>query len=585
MSQVVTVADTVFSALSDESRREVAQFILQIDDLPGYAAYTICNPNGKWRSPCLEKPGEYGAVPTPYRLSYVLLKQMGRLEDPNSVRECEPGLPSVHLPDGEARTAAYLDKSFVLSGKKVDEVAREHDPDAVGGLGTKMYGTRTFQISGQEVHELASTLRYVTDKMLPKSFFKSVYWSFHEGDWLQYCSTLRSVPLCALGDAGHPVAVAVEEALSKRTRELQEIISSFPADGDVDSLDEARQDEQKYRLSMEYVQSELKRELDYRRTAFNRALPEQVLKTQDKGGFVPSEAEDQLKRVMALSLTELTSHCVQCIKGYLYVDGRGECWNQIVEKTPQPITIVSAAGIDFCTPTTTMIEGPKYFNVVGDESTKISERLKGFCPGGEEALYRRVKGLYRLIYRAFQIQGTRNVGLLPLGLGVFLSNVDRDIVGRVVEIYFSAQFDLLCEDSFGFDTVWLNAARYGKVATELVQSGRFAFKVNFVVHSKDAKFLAVELAKARRHAGMLNPSDAIAVMQGQIGYYWEKGRQDRYVGEEDLAATSTMVLQHVNIAPKLELEHVVDDEDMPGTPQQWCPVTEPLGYDHFETQA
>eukprot|EP00760_Papus_ankaliazontas_P010351 PhM_4_TR14261/c0_g1_i3/m.59699 len=584
MSQVVTVADTVFSALSDESRREVAQFILQIDDLPGYAAYTICNPNGKWRSPCLEKPGEYGAVPTPYRLSYVLLKQMGRLEDPNSVRECEPGLPSVHLPDGEARTAAYLDKSFVLSGKKVDEVAREHDPDAVGGLGTKMYGTRTFQISGQEVHELASTLRYVTDKMLPKSFFKSVYWSFHEGDWLQYCSTLRSVPLCALGDAGHPNVDSLERALRSRLREIDEKLEKRDT-LDPDDLDETLQDEEKYRGAVKYLESDKRREMDLRRRALTSSLRQSVLEAQDKGGFNNLTAEHDLDQTLALCLCELASHCVQCIKGYLYVDGRGECWNQIVEKTPQPITIVSATGIDFCTPTTTMIEGPKYFNVVGDESTKISERLKGFCPGGEEALYRRVKGLYRLIYRAFQIQGTRNVGLLPLGLGVFLSNVDRDIVGRVVEIYFSAQFDLLCEDSFGFDTVWLNAARYGKVATELVQSGRFAFKVNFVVHSKDAKFLAVELAKARRHAGMLNPSDAIAVMQGQIGYYWEKGRQDRYVGEEDLAATSTMVLQHVNIAPKLELEHVVDDEDMPGTPQQWCPVTEPLGYDHFETQA
>ena len=574
------VDGALVSAIDEASLKDCSSVLSTLESLPSYANYTTTNPNGTWKANKLEREGHYGAIPQHYRLTYTFLKQIGRQLDEKNVQQLEVGVPNIVLP--EDRTNLLTDTTITLSGKKIDDVAREFAFDGSpvqGGLGTKMYGTRSFTISGKEIIDLTQTLRYVTDKTLPKSFYASLLWSFSEGDWIRYCSIFRTVAIGDLGNAEGSAVIDARRALANRLKELTEKLSRPYANRDEE--DEDKQDLEKYQTNYNYLNSEKRKEMDMRRRTLNENLRRSVPLSQDKCGFSSLTFNESFEKTMALSLTELSSHITHSIKGYLFVDGRGENWNQLCERTPQPITFVSATGIDFCTPTTTVLEGKKYFCDRGDDCV-ISERFKGWLPEGQKDLYERIKGLYRLIYRAFQIQRTKNPVLLALGLGVFLQNVDNDIRDSVVEMYFRAQFDLLCENNYGFQCVWLNAARYTKVAQDLVQSGRFKFKCNFVVHGKDCKFLVVELAKMKRCAGYLNPSDVIAVMQGLVGYYWEIGRQDRYVGEEDLTATSTIILQHHNIAPETELESVVDDEDMPGTPDQWCPVKEPHDYSYFE---
>jgi hypothetical protein len=87
---------------------------------------------------------------------------------------------------------------------------------------------------------------------------------------------------------------------------------------------------------------------------------------------------------------------------------------------------------------------------------------------------------------------------------------------------------------------------------------------SIIFHPKDVKFLAVKLSTyyteqpppsdtLPKKVGILNPSDAIAVVLGLIGYYWEHGYGDGYVGEEDMIATSTHILANIAVIRKSEL--------------------------------
>lgn len=331
-------------------------------------------------------------------------------------------------------------------------------------------------------------------------------------------------------------------------------------------------------------------QLCYRRVRVTEGMKSFLLSSYDSGGFDEHGAQADLGKTLSASLTELSTHAVTSIKGYIFVDGKSDAIiNQICERYSQPICFVSASGLDFCTRTTTLLESRKYFVDQG-ETEPIQSRFRGFLPHGENDLRDRIRSLYRLIFQSFAIQGCKNICLLPLGLGVFLENVDRALVPRVVEIYLEAQLGLLCGKEaveYGFDNVWFNPGRFGRELTNLVTATpqRFRFQPTLIIHKADNKFLAVELARRNMCGGMLNPSDCIAVMQGRVGYYWETGRQSRYVGEEDLAATSTILLQHYNVSPALTLQQIFDSTDAPsklGTRKSWVPALSPHGFSHFQ---
>ena len=81
-----------------------------------------------------------------------------------------------------------------------------------------------------------------------------------------------------------------------------------------------------------------------------------------------------------------------------------------------------------------------------------------------------------------------------------------------------------------------------------------------MIHRKNGKYLAQQLAKAGLKTGLLNPSDCIAMLQGRMGYWWEVGRGSRYVGEEDIAATSTAVLMQSNITDLYDSDRIDQHE-------------------------
>ena len=152
------------------------------------------------------------------------------------------------------------------------------------------------------------------------------------------------------------------------------------------------------------------------------------------------------------------------------------------------------------------------------------------------------------------------MSVLPLGLGVFTTNLQQKLKKELMEIYFKVQYELLAEHDWGFENYYINPQQFSPQARRLLDKGlhegndynnytdRLHLRCNIIFHNKDAKFLATQLASEGKAPSFLNPSDSQAVMQGFLGMYWEKGRSFNYVGEEDWAATSTGVLASFKVA-------------------------------------
>lgn len=243
--------------------------------------------------------------------------------------------------------------------------------------------------------------------------------------------------------------------------------------------------------------------------------------------------------------------------------------NQLCEKTQHPVVFLCTPGVDFMYPLNTEVECKRYF--VHDPTRHGAEGCtyrgwSDWLPQGKESFHKRIKAMYHTIFSAAQAQGVRNPSTLPLGLGMFLSNLEVDrggskvILDDVKALYFRVQFELLSEADWGFENYFLNPQQFYFLAIDELknglaeggpynnpQEGRY-FRCSVVLHDRDAKFLAQQLAFKEMAPAFLNPSDSQAILHGMLGMFWEVGRGYNYVGEEDWAATSTGTLASLPVS-------------------------------------
>eukprot|EP01062_Namystynia_karyoxenos_P012325 TRINITY_DN1442_c0_g2_i2.p1 TRINITY_DN1442_c0_g2~~TRINITY_DN1442_c0_g2_i2.p1 ORF type:complete len:3758 (+),score=972.48 TRINITY_DN1442_c0_g2_i2:1382-11275(+) len=296
-----------------------------------------------------------------------------------------------------------------------------------------------------------------------------------------------------------------------------------------------------------------------------------VLRNPGWWGF---RSAHEARLVFDKSPMEISTEMCISQKGYFLTggskraDGRDWGHNQLCPKSVTPAVFLSAPGLDFGNPLPCAAEGPKYFEREdrgpAAQHYMPHEGWTRFRTNGEEGLLKRVKTLYRVIFLSAQQQGVRNMSMLPLGLGVFLMQLDRPqyshLKDKVVDCYFKAQFELLSETDWGFETYYINAQRFRQRAEAILSqevgpmkdyncpTEDLFLRCNIVFHNRDAKFLCHVLATRGVSSAFLNPSDSQAMIHGVLGMYWETGRADNYVGEEDWAATTTGVLGNFNIA-------------------------------------
>ncbi|KAJ9463970.1 hypothetical protein DIPPA_05499 [Diplonema papillatum] len=433
-----------------------------------------------------------------------------------------------------------------------------------------LYGTKSFSITAARIAELEKTTRVALGAGLPVLFYAALCRLTTHEHHISFFSYLRSVPLeqMAVPKDWDLLAAFEQEKNEEHRKKLAQLT------GDLEKL-AAEEEEQSGGSGDRDVSATVRRMLWDRSLSEiavkNSAAHVQYLTNRGAGAPItrsarvwdeflravranPAEygytSKEALDETLRQALTELcTSVCVSQ-HGYYFVDGAASSgtMNMIHPPTRDTVVFLSAPGLDFCTNSATRREMPKYFkrNPESAGDAPLRELWKGFTATGEADLRKRVKNLYKVIFASARLQGARNLSMLPMGLGVFLTHVNGADQDCVKKAYFCAQYELLSEEGWGFDTYWLNPAQHRTLAEQLlregVATGEYDFKCNVVLHNRDAKFLAVELAKEGLKPAVLNPSDCIAVMQGLIGYYWELGRGNRYVGEEDFAATSTGIL-------------------------------------------
>jgi hypothetical protein len=297
---------------------------------------------------------------------------------------------------------------------------------------------------------------------------------------------------------------------------------------------------------------------------------------------VPSLRSIISDNMSGLTLEELSSYIVRYTKAKILASSAGVFYS----RSPD-ISIISAAAIDFDKGDTN-----KYFSDPGSDGMIHSwKAYDGDFNWGRDRFRSRIRSIYSLIFRACVDNGVDTCVFLPIGLGVFLPKFkfyDARIVEDVIYDYFDISFNML--ENIQLETYYLNIggpnnhpiahkvlAKYigredlgdrivlgfrhddmTKSANNIIyqeivnaadlffHSDEYYIKTPIKFIHKDVVCVGQQLAIEGKKVALLNASDMIAVVQGRLGYWWETGVGDRFVGEEYLAAFTTMLTSCYN---------------------------------------
>ena len=489
-----------------------------------------------------------------YRLrpAVTMLRLLGRELDGKQLID---GLPDVVLskPLSEIAISSSGDTITIDSKSMAETLSVMKSCDDEASIGEtnplEIWGDKKFEITIKEIIKLEQSGRIVCDtNIFPTDFYIAL--AKQTTKHISYYSDRRIQPIksCGTPERAAEILKLLDEC-AKRTEEALQRIGPRKDENDDDYEELCYQfDKNSGRLKrvIQSLNEDPKKiaSIDSEHQQFISSVLENPLEY----GFKDSA---HCETALQCSLNEFSSSVCQTQKGYFMVDGHSDSYNQLCEKTPVPVTFLSAAGIDFCTEMSTIVEGDKYFTKSETWTTEdpLHKRYSGWKEGGAADFYERVLILYKCIFKSAQLQGVTHPCVLPMGLGVFLENVPECCRSEVKAAYFKAQLSLLTE-SWGFTCYCINSGPPSLVQffKDLISEFDCSkLKCPIILHSRDVKFLAVSLASFSMSSGYLNPSDAIAVLQGVIGYYWEVGKGSCYVGEEDFAATSTATLSRVNV--------------------------------------
>eukprot|EP00755_Sulcionema_specki_P029397 Sspe_Gene.17865::Locus_6384_Transcript_2_2_Confidence_0.500_Length_10291::g.17865::m.17865 len=468
-------------------------------------------------------------------------------------------------------------------GKIKQWVLSSADPN--GPPACEIYGRERFAITIKELQQLERTTRFALSSDIPAPFFSELVRFISKDPKRQrFFELRRSVPLEQIGqrdkweeqrdellrtyeERKYRADENISKFLKQRNKLLHELATLHKVEriteicGSLEEVDYRLDDQRVIARNSEIKISDIRdggRDNQIIAEAFEEFIQE-VRKAPSKYGFSDGGGENL---VLKKALTELCTGVCLSQKGYFFVDGRSPGFdaedegmkgdhNQLTGKTRQTITFLSSPGLDFCDPSTTALEAKKYFRYAKNVRSGESP-WRGFKQGAWRDLLYRLRRLYEVIFRSCKYHSVRNPSMLPMGLGVFLYNVHKSDQEDVKRAYFTAQWQLLAEYDWGFHNYFLNAGPHRGTALATLEKeiteGRPP-RCNVIIHDRDVKFLAVEMAKTDSFLGpaMLNPSDCASLCLGLMGYFWEWGRQENYVGEEDFCCTGTGTLALVSI--------------------------------------
>lgn len=195
---------------------------------------------------------------------------------------------------------------------------------------------------------------------------------------------------------------------------------------------------------------------------------------------------------------------------------------------PPPVWCVSAPGINF-----------KYSRQ--DMSTFMEQRVP---PVPNATGRRRMRVLWHSILSAFQRGNVKVPVLMAIGCGAF-----RGAIMDVAKYYAEALKDCLDRDSYGFQAVVVSLVdAEHHMYFERVFASTTSTHPPVLLSRRGMIGIALALTQNCYRCGILNPSDAQAVLQGSMGMYW-LGKD--IAVEELLAVQTTLLFQHRDLNPDL----------------------------------
>eukprot|EP00906_Rhabdomonas_costata_P037856 RCo053411 len=230
------------------------------------------------------------------------------------------------------------------------------------------------------------------------------------------------------------------------------------------------------------------------------------------------------------SLAELsTQMCVAC-PGYFLVNDNF----QITAKATKPILFLGAVAINMRSGSSAPDELAKYF---------FSSNPR-FIPNRREELKKRVKQMYQLLFKACKDFHVTHPVIAPIGGYKSVSNIEKH---SVLALYQEALFELLDEQDYGFEVVFLNSGNSSPwIAESVLHKGHYKLKCKLVHHQKDSRALTALVAE-KYNTAFLYESDFVVTMQGCAGNRWAKGERDEFSVCEALCCSSTSILARSSI--------------------------------------
>ena len=488
------------------------------------------------------------------RPAHVLLSLLGRTSDR---REIEPGVHHIELlPKLGSRVD---DKTEVIINHEIiDSISRdEHNSgfsldadfgDLEGPTAADIYGTEEFKITIAELKRLSRSTFTNIASQIPRRFLSELVEFTSVPEYQLFWSVHRATPLIDIGTEAeeNKLQRILEGELLSLTMTLQRLSKEHSKKDLAKDMYEYLIKEKKTKAQLTAVcNDELMTSPLFKKF---QGWRRHVLQSSHMLGFPsPTDAKATLDQTLA----EISTAICVSQQGYFLVDGCDGSHNQLAKCTPQPVTFLTATAIDFRKPLPTIREASRYFKRPPQPSYVPGyEGWCGFRPYAQNMLKERIKETYRVILKCAKHHGARNLSMLPMGLGIFLTNIHENDKNCVKQSYFLAQYEVLCEQDWGIEAYYLNpgppdARRIAIKTLETMLGGKGTkelLRCDIIFHSCDAKYLAMELAKRCQSAAMLNPADCASVIMGLMGPFWETGRTIHYSGEEDLVAHSTAVL-------------------------------------------
>ena len=149
----------------------------------------------------------------------------------------------------------------------------------------------------------------------------------------------------------------------------------------------------------------------------------------------------------------------------------------------------------------------------------------------------RLQNIYKLALAAAQQRGTRVACVEPL--------LPRSAVAtqpqaqHTVLLHMHALADLLAEEDFGFERVYVASHDVPTDITRRAFSDRKSIATEVVVHALDSRQLALSLTPL---CALLVPAEPVNIFRGTVGRRWATARGKGFRQEEEVVGSSTAVL-------------------------------------------